>query len=840
MAKDKQAASNTPAKVKTPRKSKDSQKNDPFRFQGEGVFFKAKIIGIDDVPAPRGDKMCQESLQRLKVAVKSSGDHKKKVLVNVSLEGLKIFDEKTTVVTYTHKVHKISFIARDTGDPRAFGYVVGVPEGGHKFFALKTEKPAENLVMAIRDLFHTVFEMKKKEVELAKQKQKSTDEAVLSGDSSKPGETDPVETSEVSEVTSSDGGLGSEALMDLENELISIQQGMADITTKEDPFVVSTATPMEKPATSDPFITSFTRSKAETTPSKSPVNTNLQSSPENSSASQPTVFDVDVGSLSDAKDPFTPVKMTEVSPTPLAKDPFITSFTHSKQAAKTEQPLLIPPPLSPRRSSGKDSTLQETRVPQQHSESPAPMLDMESPVLSPEDEASVSDPFHGLCDIGSRKDKKDFFSELKTPQKRSLRELKGDAGSKFSMSVDSGLLQHLVKTSPSKSKEQLAVVAEALFAPSDSFSVEFSPLPSGEGQQQKLTQNFPLSDLFPSPTSDPFFTNFNVCDHDPFADVPLGGLSPLHKAHSSSSSNQKIHHVPLPTDASEAPFDGKFDSKFQTNTLQHQTSNTGIVSTDNAMFATAEVLSNAPSAPSVSRDSFAESRVSPSLHLPVVSSSTASYSGRLAEVPTPTDDPFIVSSRVRSISGENVFVCDPSMTLPETKIVSPTTAAARSRPKGRSIDNAGLVPPPPKRNPMIPQSSSDSTDSIPSPDIPPPPLPHEAPQTPVNHFDSSESPEPPNFSPPPLIMNNAMVPPPQELPPLPLSNAPPPKPRRLQKAQTFDASGFSSTISGGPALSESAKPATEIVNTSPEGQFSPDEFFQKADADPFANDPFFS
>lgn len=37
------------------------------RFKGDGVKYKAKLIGIDDVPEARGDKMSQDSMMKLKV-----------------------------------------------------------------------------------------------------------------------------------------------------------------------------------------------------------------------------------------------------------------------------------------------------------------------------------------------------------------------------------------------------------------------------------------------------------------------------------------------------------------------------------------------------------------------------------------------------------------------------------------------------------------------------------------------------------------------------------------------------------------------------------------------------
>lgn len=43
----------------------------------------------------------------------------------------------TQVIEHEHVVNKISFIARDVTDNRAFGYVCGA-EGQHQFFAIKT------------------------------------------------------------------------------------------------------------------------------------------------------------------------------------------------------------------------------------------------------------------------------------------------------------------------------------------------------------------------------------------------------------------------------------------------------------------------------------------------------------------------------------------------------------------------------------------------------------------------------------------------------------------------------------------------------------------------------
>uniref|UniRef100_A0A493TA07 PID domain-containing protein n=1 Tax=Anas platyrhynchos platyrhynchos TaxID=8840 RepID=A0A493TA07_ANAPP len=71
------------------------------RFKGDGVRYKAKLIGIDEVSAARGDKLCQDSMMKLKgivAAARSKGEHKQKIFLTVSFGGIKIFDEKTGVI----------------------------------------------------------------------------------------------------------------------------------------------------------------------------------------------------------------------------------------------------------------------------------------------------------------------------------------------------------------------------------------------------------------------------------------------------------------------------------------------------------------------------------------------------------------------------------------------------------------------------------------------------------------------------------------------------------------------------------------------------------------------
>ncbi|XP_057175276.1 disabled homolog 2 [Triplophysa rosa] len=113
--------------------------------------------------------MCQDSMMKLKgmaIAARSQGKHKQRIWVNISLTGIKIVDDKTGVIEHEHVVNKISFIARDVTDNRAFGYVCGA-EGQHQFFAIKTAQQAEPLVTDLKDLFQLIFNMRKKEQEAA-------------------------------------------------------------------------------------------------------------------------------------------------------------------------------------------------------------------------------------------------------------------------------------------------------------------------------------------------------------------------------------------------------------------------------------------------------------------------------------------------------------------------------------------------------------------------------------------------------------------------------------------------------------------------------------------------
>ncbi|XP_061191517.1 disabled homolog 1-like isoform X1 [Saccostrea echinata] len=256
-------ADSTPQQRRAVKKPPVDPRNDPFRFKGEGVVYNAKLIGVSDVADARGDRMCQETILAQKMAVKAAGQHKQRIIINISEEGIKLIDLRTATLLHHHPVHKISFISRDVSDRRAFGYIYGTEDRTHKFFGIKTEKAAENVVLTLRDLFQVVYENKKKEMEVAKQQQtddKPKEEAPknvvqLGGDLTTESSTDDEPDSKV---PPNNAPVEKEPtdLSALQTELVSIAQGIKQIDKMESLFDDIQTPPAPAATSSDPWGTS--------------------------------------------------------------------------------------------------------------------------------------------------------------------------------------------------------------------------------------------------------------------------------------------------------------------------------------------------------------------------------------------------------------------------------------------------------------------------------------------------------------------------------------------------------------------------------------------------------
>ncbi|XP_041127064.1 DAB adaptor protein 1a isoform X12 [Polyodon spathula] len=222
------------------------------RFKGDGIRYKAKLIGLDDVTAARGDKLCQDSMMKLKgiaAAARSKGEHKQKIFLTVSFGGIKIFDEKTGILQHHHSVHEISYIAKDITDHRAFGYVCG-KEGNHRFVAIKTAQSAEPVILDLRDLFQLIYELKQREeMEKKAQKDKQCEQAVYQVPKSQQKEG-------VYDVPKRQ--TNGETLLDIEENLGKVMQNISQLQLFGDmstpPDITSPSTPASPANTLDPGV----------------------------------------------------------------------------------------------------------------------------------------------------------------------------------------------------------------------------------------------------------------------------------------------------------------------------------------------------------------------------------------------------------------------------------------------------------------------------------------------------------------------------------------------------------------------------------------------------------
>lgn len=162
--KDSASAGPVTAMEKDATNDKSQTLEEKFKqFENDGVVFRTKLIGSELVMEPRGEKMCQNSILRLKAIIKGQKAHKKRIVMKISYEGVKIYDEKTNEMLYHHEVPQISFISSDDTDSRTFGYVCDVPNKAHQFICFKTVGPAIQVMTVISSLFEAVLEKRKKE-----------------------------------------------------------------------------------------------------------------------------------------------------------------------------------------------------------------------------------------------------------------------------------------------------------------------------------------------------------------------------------------------------------------------------------------------------------------------------------------------------------------------------------------------------------------------------------------------------------------------------------------------------------------------------------------------------
>ncbi|XP_069681998.1 protein disabled isoform X2 [Periplaneta americana] len=607
-------------------------KNEPSRFLGEGVSFKAKLIGILEVSEARGDRMCQEALADLKMAIRAAGEHKQRITINIAIDGLRLRDEKTGDCLYHHPVHKISFIAQDMSDSRAFGYIFGSPDTGHRFFGIKTDKAASQVVIAMRDLFQVVFELKKKEIEMAKQHIEQHQIKLggslfmdSSGSNSKNGASSSDQTAAKMRTIQEDsvkenGTLASSGksaqqtseviadLLDLEFELNSIQQGIHQMEriTPSDPFGPSTA--KEDPFGNDPFGDSFTPDNIFPLPKTTKATTVTilpppPSAKDSTRSSDP--FNVPPparhpqrrhGTRGTASEPTKPPAAS--APVQQATAPVVQQekhwFDQETESLFDEGELITPPmPAATTTATTTTSTTSTT--------SAVPVITPKSEQESsgsPPSQPSISaqfDVFTELDPLGTGRskpyvDRKDFFQELKNPPKKVLKDLVTEAPAS---EATAPLFQATFETGSSSvnANDGVASTGEVVLSATEPATTNSSvtvttttPAVAFPASKGPVVDVDPFSETDPFYKTDPFTEDdfSQICGFPPlggsqdpfdtgFADFTMFGKG--RKSDMTETSKETKRSSPLPQSETTVPSPATFHGPLRVSLPPEPTSN---------------------------------------------------------------------------------------------------------------------------------------------------------------------------------------------------------------------------------------------------------------------------
>ncbi|CAF4936298.1 unnamed protein product, partial [Rotaria sp. Silwood1] len=128
------------------------------KFEGDGLRFKGKLIGTEDLSVDRDEKLCLDSMLKLKAAVRTRGEHKQRIQLKLTMIAVKIIDDATKKEIVNHELDRISFVVIDPRDLHAFGYIYNTSDDRHQFWAIKTERPAAMTVIKLKELFDLIFE----------------------------------------------------------------------------------------------------------------------------------------------------------------------------------------------------------------------------------------------------------------------------------------------------------------------------------------------------------------------------------------------------------------------------------------------------------------------------------------------------------------------------------------------------------------------------------------------------------------------------------------------------------------------------------------------------------
>ena len=186
-----------------PKLRGDGSVDDDLLLYSYGIEFKAKMLGIRPVDASfgSGDKMAvsEDCLAALKANLTASKRRKQRALVDVSLNGIVIMEEKSRKLLHRHAIADVVFIALDVADARNCGYIAKGDGGGGaanfsaNFVGIRAlDKTAKDLFTAMQVVvgLSCEFEMQQQQQQQQQQHKlasvKQREEIVLDDDGDKP------------------------------------------------------------------------------------------------------------------------------------------------------------------------------------------------------------------------------------------------------------------------------------------------------------------------------------------------------------------------------------------------------------------------------------------------------------------------------------------------------------------------------------------------------------------------------------------------------------------------------------------------------------------------------
>ncbi|XP_058062313.1 capon-like protein [Anopheles bellator] len=105
-------------------------------FYGNGLMFQAKLIGWQAVPRPSNRTEIVQAMRRIRYECKVQNSKKKKVTVNISVEGVRVclkrkrrkkkqhqWNDPLEIELLNHPIYRIFYVSHDSNDLKIFSYI---------------------------------------------------------------------------------------------------------------------------------------------------------------------------------------------------------------------------------------------------------------------------------------------------------------------------------------------------------------------------------------------------------------------------------------------------------------------------------------------------------------------------------------------------------------------------------------------------------------------------------------------------------------------------------------------------------------------------------------------